>query len=202
MKYIYKIQNLINNKVYIGQTKNFKVRFKNHRFCGKQDSDYPLYHEMFVYGIDKFDFSIIEYIDDIYADDRERYWISYYNSFNKGYNQQTGGANGFTFNEKSKHDISESNKGKTAWNKGKTGIFSEETLKHLSESHKNISEETRQKMRNAKKNYIPWNKGNKTNKENWDHCWVVNENGDTTRILITDLQKYIDLGYKRGRKYK
>lgn len=40
--------------------------------------------------------------------------------------------------------------GKLPWNKGKIGIYSDETLQKMSEVHTNISDETRQKMRKAK----------------------------------------------------
>ena len=48
------------------------------------------------------------------------------------------------FTEQRKKNISKSLKGKTPWNKGKTGIYSEESLS---------------KMREAKKDYVPWNAG-------------------------------------------
>ncbi len=51
--------------------------------------------------------------------------------------------------EEARKKISESCKGKTPWNKGKTGIYSEETLRKNSESNKGKkrSKETRKKMR-------------------------------------------------------
>ena len=52
---------------------------------------------------------------------------------------------GFKHKEESKKKISLALKGRIAWNKGKTGIFSTETLKKISESQKGkiVSEETR-----------------------------------------------------------
>ena len=44
------------------------------------------------YGIDNFEFSIIEVVadeEDLY--EREIYWINYYNTFHKGYNEDSGG---------------------------------------------------------------------------------------------------------------
>lgn len=56
------------------------------------------------------------------------------------------------------------NKGKVgaqiAWNKGKTGIYSEETLISMSNSHKNISDETRNRLSVSAKNR--WDKLNET----------------------------------------
>lgn len=93
-KYIYKITNLINNKVYIGQTKDLHKRWKEHCGCAS-DRRYTnyLYNAMRKYGIDNFKMEIIEGPTSDY-NEREKYWISYYNSFldkNKGYNMTPGG---------------------------------------------------------------------------------------------------------------
>jgi group I intron endonuclease len=63
--------------------------------------------------------------------------------------------------EETKRRISESKKGNVPWNKGKTGMYSQETLNKLSASSTNRkhSIETRQKMSEAHKGQIPWNKG-------------------------------------------
>lgn len=96
--YIYKITNLINNKVYIGQTKNhYSERFKQHKNRYNQEYresyNYPLYKAMRKYGLDNFSFEPIEKCEIDKLDEREIYWISFYDSFNKikGYNQTLGG---------------------------------------------------------------------------------------------------------------
>lgn len=88
---IYKIQNNINFKVYIGQSIDIKTRWKNHRYYARNQSNYPLYLAFQKYGIENFTFSIIEECSINALDDREKYWIQYYNSFEKGYNQTLGG---------------------------------------------------------------------------------------------------------------
>ena len=52
-------------------------------------------------------------------------------------------------------------KGMKAWNKGKTGIYSEEAKRKMSEAMKGrkFSEEHRRKLGEARKGQIPWNKG-------------------------------------------
>ena len=61
---IYKIRNLINNKVYIGKTKNFKKRFSQYvyDFREKRGSciNEHLMNAMIKYGFDNFEFSILE----------------------------------------------------------------------------------------------------------------------------------------------
>jgi len=69
-----------------------------------------------------------------------------------------------------KRKTSESVKGKTPWNKGKTGIYSEESLALMSDSKKGktpwnkgkteiYSEETLKKISESGKGRTPWNKG-------------------------------------------
>jgi hypothetical protein len=43
------------------------------------------------YGIDNFSFNIIEECKQNQLNERERYWIAYYNTFYDGYNQTLGG---------------------------------------------------------------------------------------------------------------
>ena len=94
MPYIYKIINDINNKVYIGKTiSTIQKRWAEH--C----SDYkkmrcekrPLYNAMNKYGIDHFNIVLVEETDISSLNDREKYWIKYYDSYRNGYNGTTGG---------------------------------------------------------------------------------------------------------------
>lgn len=94
---IYKIENLINHKVYIGQSIQLSARWRNHKNNVYNSSlatyEYPLYRAMRKYGINNFEFSIIEECSEEDLDERECYWIKQYDSFGpKGYNQTPGGA--------------------------------------------------------------------------------------------------------------
>lgn len=88
---IYKITNLINNKVYIGQSIDIKQRWYNHLHHHQRFKDLPLYRAFKKYGITNFTFNIIEECNIQDLDEREKYWIQYYNSYNNGYNMTTGG---------------------------------------------------------------------------------------------------------------
>lgn len=92
---IYKITNTINNKVYIGQSKNISKRWSAHRVRYQTD-DYPIYRAMRKYDIKNFTFEVIEECDIDSLNEREIYWISEYNSNNPqyGYNLTAGGQNG------------------------------------------------------------------------------------------------------------
>ena len=92
---IYKIQNKINGKCYIGQSINIYKRWQEHKSNSinknHEDSYYPLYCAIRKYGIDNFDFSIIEECNQEELNNKEIYWVKYYNSFENGYNQTLGG---------------------------------------------------------------------------------------------------------------
>lgn len=88
MKTIYKITNNINQKVYIGQTKDFGRRKREHYNHGYGRVNKVLYSAMEKYGNDNFIMEEIEIVEDEKANEREQYWIEYYDSTNqeKGYN--------------------------------------------------------------------------------------------------------------------
>lgn len=94
MGYIYKIQNLINDSVYIGQTvKTVEKRFQQHRnnYDKPYFSQLTLYKAFKKYGLENFSFEVIEETENEKLDEREKYWIDYYDSYKNGYNMTLGG---------------------------------------------------------------------------------------------------------------
>lgn len=94
MACIYKITNLINDKVYVGKTlKTAEERWKEHCYDYKRKccEKRPLYSAMKKYGIENFICETIEECTVDVINDREMYWIEYYNSFRYGYNATRGG---------------------------------------------------------------------------------------------------------------
>lgn len=90
-KYIYKITNKINNKCYIGQTTDYVRRFREHKNMGSGfEENKVLYKAFKKYGIENFEFEVIEDKTPDY-NEREKYWIKYYDSYNNGYNETLGG---------------------------------------------------------------------------------------------------------------
>lgn len=90
--YIYKITNLVNNKVYVGQTKTcINLRFKNH--CHSNEPSMPINLALKKYGSENFTIEVLDIadnIDDLNA--KEIYWISKLNSLTpSGYNIRCGG---------------------------------------------------------------------------------------------------------------
>lgn len=91
---IYKITNTLNNKCYIGQSIDIKTRWAQHIFEGKRNTKKgKLYSAMFQDGIENFTFEVIEECNKNLQilNEREKYWIHYYDSFHSGYNSTIGG---------------------------------------------------------------------------------------------------------------
>lgn len=97
MGYIYKITNNINGKIYIGQTRVTEPqRWQQHVWHAnnKPDNDSPLLcRAIKKYGKENFTRTIIEECNNQLLNEREIYWIKYFNSTNHeiGYNVENGG---------------------------------------------------------------------------------------------------------------
>jgi len=185
MRYLYKITNKVNSKVYIGQTINPNQRWNNHKYDAKNNPKYYLHKAINKYGVHNFDFDIIltcKTIED--SDYLEKILISQYKSTTRdfGYNLKKGG-NCSEHHDETKKLLSEQ---KTAFYKNRLATLgtkiTDEERKKLSDSHKGIvyskestlkkilatkgvkrkpmSKETKQKISESKKGSITWNKGN------------------------------------------
>ena len=96
MGIIYKITNNINDKIYIGQTiRPLHIRWQEHKKIANQLSNSkinsPLYCAMRKYGIDNFQIEQLEEIPNDNLNERECYWINFYDSYKNGYNATFGG---------------------------------------------------------------------------------------------------------------
>lgn len=92
--FIYKITNRVNGKVYIGQTRftvehRFKQHYKNFNIEHRRQ---PLYYAFAKYGAENFAVETVEECPVEKLNEREIYWIAYYDSFRKGYNATLGGS--------------------------------------------------------------------------------------------------------------
>lgn len=94
--FIYKIENKINKKCYIGFTTDFEKRKKDHlRYCTYGQKS-KLYNAIRKYGAGGFKWDII-YISDDKQDTlevMEQVFIDLYDSISSGYNQKEGGRGG------------------------------------------------------------------------------------------------------------
>lgn len=90
--WIYIIKNKINNKVYIGQTlTGVEERYKQHMKPSATKKSYKIYKAIAKYGSNNFYYEILESnVPEDVINDREIYWIETFDSFEKGYNSNTG----------------------------------------------------------------------------------------------------------------
>ena len=155
--YIYILTNEINNKQYVGVSKNPKIRLKKHY---KANSIIGM--ALRKYG-SQVDFSIVAQVDGYKAAfELEKFYIKDLNTIApNGYNLTVGGeGHNSPHSEETKTKISNANKGKkrTKETRAKIGAFhigkhhSKETKEKMSASHKGKkhTEESKAKMRKPK----------------------------------------------------
>lgn len=148
--YIYKITCTETNKVYIGQTKNKRKRIDEHKY----DLRHNIHHSVYMqrafnkYGEKSFRFEVIEECSQNDVDNRECFWIKFYNSTNKkyGYNSESGGNKNKTLSSETKYKLSI--KGKERYRTHYKFINSEEAIqkRSITNTGKKRSDEFRKKM--------------------------------------------------------
>jgi group I intron endonuclease len=130
MAWIYCIENKLNNKKYIGETvRHFKERWRYHKYLlSKNNHTNPhLQNAWNKYGEDNFIFYTIEECNNNESNQKEIYWINILDTINNGY------------------DITNGGKGTSGWK------ASEETKQKHREQMLNMSDETRNKLKEKAK---------------------------------------------------
>lgn len=135
---IYRIRNLITNKVYVGQTtENFQRRYWLHRWQlrkNKHDNNH-LQRAWNKYGEENFIFEVIEVVNKEEIDEKERYWIAFYRNSSYGcYSIQDGGQDkrlGRCLSAEARKKIGELNRVRMLGSK-----LPDETKRKMSESRK------------------------------------------------------------------
>ena len=91
---IYTITNVINGKMYVGQTtRTLEKRIRDHINSANRGETYPLYQAIREYGWESFSVNVIAYAETKeILDDLEEYYIKKFNTIADGYNQALGGS--------------------------------------------------------------------------------------------------------------
>lgn len=234
---IYIITNEVNNKVYVGQVGKGKNtifgRLKTHyrKLINKKyiDNNGKYTHLQCAwnkYGEENFTFDILEECTKEELDDKEKYWINYYESDNPlyGYNKTKGGSTEIP-NEEIRKKLSNSLIGKPKSeehkqnmrkpkseehrnniSKGKKGIsMSEEAKQKISDANKGKesafkgkkhTEESLQKMSNALKGKDTWMKGKQHTEESKKKISENNGRGWLGKNLPEEMKKKISDSHK------
>lgn len=187
---VYKIQNQINGKSYVGQTTNsLEKRISEHRKCNKT----PVQKAITKYGIENFNIIIIDYAESMdELNSKEEFWISFYNTQKRslGYNIKAGGRSS-TFSEEGKKLISkrtkEAMKSPEVRNKlGRVWTLEEKEKKSKQMSGRKLSEEHRLAISKAlkgkkksKEHGKNISKGKTGMKYNWKHKQTLESEGVT-----------------------
>lgn len=127
---IYCIRNTVNNKVYIGKSKNIYKRIIQHKHLlkirSKDENEYLInsYHK---YGDNNFEYFVLEFLDnnEELVAKRELYWMKIYNSLNpqKGYNLRSDSNSRMIVHKKTKNKITK--RLKKEWAEGKRNTHSQ-----------------------------------------------------------------------------
>lgn len=88
-KYVYKIENKINKKIYVGQTNNLDRRTQEHKH--DERNNHPIHNAIKKYGWENFEVSVLYY--GVNYNEKEKEYIKLYKSNRKqyGYNITAGG---------------------------------------------------------------------------------------------------------------
>lgn len=190
---IYKITNKINGKFYVGQSVDIKRRWKEHKIISREEN-LSIKKAIKKYGVENFDFSILEECNIEILNQQEEYYIS---MLNPKYNRTKGGvgAKGHFLSDETKSVLRD--KGKLQW-----VILSDEdkslriskNLKGPRKGHL-VHDSTREKLR-------AYNKGKKqsaeTIKKRMDtfekigHNWI-NQNREKSIYCIELDKKFISV---------
>ena len=116
---IYKIENIINGKCYIGQSENLPIRIKTHINNIKKikENNKELNIDAEKYGVDNFKIEVIEYCDISKLDEKEKKYIKLYNSIETGYNTRIGGYEGRKYKKDNNRIIRSINIEESTWKK-------------------------------------------------------------------------------------
>ncbi|MFA2720635.1 GIY-YIG nuclease family protein [Bacillus paranthracis] len=191
---IYKATNKVNGKVYIGQTnKSFNIRVGQHKTESSINrNNMVICKAIRKYGFENFEWEIIckcENQEEL--NEKEKYYIAFYNSYKNGYNSNLGGGGnkGFKMPEKAKKTISIKLQGES------NGMYGKPSPRRGVE----VSLETRRKQSEAHKGKPTYTPTKETLKKR--SLAQQGEKGSSARLTEADVLKIREL-YATGKYYQ
>ncbi len=153
---IYAIRNVLNGKMYVGQSVNIRDRWRSHRKqLGRGRRSY-LYSAMRKHGLENFEFIVLEQCDPTVLNERELYWMEHYACRTQGYNVIPAGQTGRVMDDRAREAIAATLRGRSrpaeVVEKVRQAMLgkrhTEDTRRLLSEITRGraVSEETRRKL--------------------------------------------------------
>ena len=109
---IYKITHKETGKSYIGLSVDIHNRWKQHRSFAKTGRKSAIYSALKKYGVDAFEFTVLEECASDVLEEREKHWIVQFDTVASGYNLTFGGESNKEVSEETRRKISEANTGK------------------------------------------------------------------------------------------
>lgn len=163
---VYSIRNIVDNKRYIGHSKDIDKRFKNHKrsltkLIRHKDVNRHLFDAVKQYGFNNFVLEVLEIfdtVDKLTIVSREMYWISYYNTcdINYGYNLRRDYPSGMITHDETRDLLSKTSSGVNNPNYG--NYWDDDQKKRMSEiskerhsSGKFYNDDWKKKISNASK---------------------------------------------------
>ena len=231
MSYIYKATNIVNDKKYIGYTKNFRERKNRHKDSAlKRNSPFAFHQAIRKYGWDNFKWEVIYESWDVEhcLTVMEPHFIIEYDTFGEnGYNMDNGGRKGMLglkrkpLTEEQRHNVSVGTKRNALRGKDHPMYGTKANEKFLQAAKismvgKNHSDETKKKQSESRKEYLKDNKvgmfGKKHNDETKQkmklkrmESWALYNPETKETKLIDDLMNYCQinmLNYKTVYSWK
>lgn len=139
---IYVLRNTVNGKIYVGQSVNILNRWYSHRKSANAGKKSHLYDSMRKYGLSAFSIQIMEECTPEQLDEREAYWMDFFDATNTGYNMMPAGQYGRVMTDELRKWLSENSK---KW-KPTPEILEKMRIASTGKKH---SEETKRKMSEA-----------------------------------------------------
>jgi len=136
---IYKITSPT-GKMYIGKSIHVNERINSYKYASRRQSQHKLNNSIKKYGLENHIFEIIEECIEELLDEREIYWINFYNSVTEGLNLKYGGEGG-------KHSQEVKDKKSKSMTGKKASLETKQKMSQSKKGHSMYNDEWKEKMK-------------------------------------------------------